>query len=38
LLIFVEPPSADPHAVVAWGGCARKRAGLPDFVDFTTVR
>jgi hypothetical protein len=29
LLIFVEPPSADPHAVVMRGG-ARQRAGLPD--------
>jgi hypothetical protein len=31
LLIFVEPPSADPHA--RWcGEGARQRAGLPDFV------
>jgi hypothetical protein len=21
LLIFVEPPSVEPHAVVVWGGC-----------------
>jgi hypothetical protein len=25
LLIFVEPPGADPHAVVVWGGCAETR-------------
>jgi hypothetical protein len=30
LLIFVEPPSADPHA--RWcGEGARQRASLPDF-------
>jgi hypothetical protein len=36
LLIFVEPPGADPHAVVVWGG-ARKRAGLPDFWLFVVL-